>query len=122
DRTNLALAYMDEYTRRPDPDILEKALKQCDIALKTDNSPSIPHAIKGYIYNLQGARLEDAVLELKKALIHENRSPFLYNEISGIYYKSENYSRALFFIDRALVLFPGNKIFEKNKSLIADKI
>ncbi|MDP2911619.1 MAG: glycosyltransferase family 39 protein, partial [Candidatus Omnitrophota bacterium] len=47
DRTNLALAYMDEYTRRPDPDILEKALKQCDIALKTDNSPSIPHAIKG---------------------------------------------------------------------------
>lgn len=117
DRTNLALAYIDDYERHHREEDLELALKQCDLAIKIEKFSSVPHTIEGYVFLLEN-RYVDSLKEYKTALIYENRSPFLYNELAGVYYSQKSYKKAFVYIKRALKLFPWNKIFKKNLEML----
>jgi|GEM_PF-2197675 len=117
DRTNLALSYISAYRGPKDSDLLRRALKHCDLALKEEPDSYVPYSIKGQIYYLEG-RLMDSIAEYKRAIIYDNRNPFLYNELAGVYYTQGSYHAAALYIKRGLRLFPGNKVFEKNLSMI----
>ena len=117
DRTNLALAYIETYKKQKDINLLNLALTQARLALKEEASYYLEHSIEGEIYFLEN-RLLDSVNEYKKAIIYDNRNPFLYNELAGVYYAKGDYQQSFLYIKRALYLYPGNKIFEKNLSLI----
>jgi len=117
DRTNLALAYIDNYKIHREEKDLEAALRQCNLAIEKESPSYIPYAVKAQVYFLEN-RFIDSVNEYKKALVYDNRNPFLYNEIAGVYYTQTSYERALVYIKRALHLFPGNKLFKKNLEMI----
>jgi tetratricopeptide (TPR) repeat protein len=119
DRTNLALAYVDNYMKYRDDSDLEKALKQCNIAVKEERRYFIAYSIKGHIYFLEN-RLADSTKEYKKALLYNSRSPFSYNDLAGVYREQKDYRKALLYAKRALHLFPDNKIFESNISRIPE--
>ena len=120
DRTNLSLAYIDNYEIYGDDTGLEKALRQCGIAIKGGDKDYVPRAIKGRIYFLRN-KFRESMNEYKKALIYANRNQFLYNELAGVCYGQKDYAAASLFIKRALRLSPGNKVFERNMSLIPVK-
>jgi len=120
DRTNLALAYVDNYMKYRDNSDLEKALKQCNIAVKEERGYFIAYSIKGRIYFLEN-RLADSAEEYRKALLYNSRNPFLYNDLAGVYCEQKDYRKALLYAKRALRLFPENKIFENNISLIPER-
>ncbi len=111
DRTNLALAYIENKDLKP-------ALRQCNLAIERERHSYIPYAIKAHIYFLE-YRYDDAIGGYKKALVYESRNPFLYNEIAGVYYSQKVYDKAWLYAKRALRLFPENKVFEKNLSMIS---
>lgn len=117
DRTNLALSYLDAYRKQKDSNLLKLALRQSNLALKEETNFSIPYLIKGRAYFLEN-RFIDSINEYKKAIVYDNRNPFLYNELAGIYYSQNAYQSSLLYIKRALHLYPGNKFFEENLSLI----
>lgn len=117
DRTNLAAAYLDHYKKHKDKKALDIALRQCGLALKEERGSSRAYMIRGYIYFLEG-RYNDSIDEYKKGIIYDNRDPFLYNELAGVYFEGESYKEAFVYISRALRLSPGSKIFEKNLDLI----
>ncbi|MDO8602960.1 MAG: glycosyltransferase family 39 protein [Candidatus Omnitrophota bacterium] len=117
DRTNLALSYVNAYEKEKSSNLLKLAFRQCNLALKEANSFYVPYLIKGRVYFLEG-RLISSINEYKKAVIYNNRNPFLYNELAGVYYARGAYWKSFLCIKRALHLYPGNKGFEKNLSLI----
>jgi tetratricopeptide (TPR) repeat protein len=118
DRTNLALAYINEYEKTGRHDSLEKALKQCGLAMnREEESGDMPYLIKGYICFLKGD-YDSSENMYKKALIYDNKNPFLYNELAGVYYTRKSYAQADICIKRGLALSPGNKLFEKNMRLL----
>ncbi len=117
DRTNLALAYIDDYKEHRDNEVLKAALKQCNLAIEKGKGSDIPYTVRGYVYFLKN-RYDDSINEYKHALVFNSRSPFLYNELAGVYYSQEAYKRASLYAKRALRLFPGNKVFKKNLNMI----
>lgn len=119
DRTNLALACLDEYRTNKSAELLNAALKQCNLIIKTDRDYYTAYRIKGYIY-LEKKYYNAAVKEYKSAITHKNRNPFLYNELAGVYFEKGDYKKAFIFTKRALYLFPGNKLFEKNLNMIPE--
>ena len=117
DRTNLAMAYIDDYERNGRNESLRLALNQCDLAIKEERRSYIPYSIEGYIYMLEN-RFDSSIDEYKKALIYESKNPFLYNEFAGVYYVQKSYKKSFVYIKRALKLFPENKIFKKNLDIL----
>ncbi|MBU0759980.1 MAG: glycosyltransferase family 39 protein [Candidatus Omnitrophica bacterium] len=117
DRTNLALSYIDDYEKDKEPCSLEAALRQCDLVLAYDRRYPTAYRIKGYVY-FQEKEYKTSVREYKKAIIYDNRNPFLYNELAGVYFEAKDYNKAFIFTKRALRLFPGNKVFERNLAII----
>ncbi len=117
DRTNLALAYIDAYSKNKKPRLLDLAMRQAVLAMHDDREFSTTYRIKGYVYLLKKDYAK-AIDEYKKSIIYKNRNPFLYNELGGVYYKQNLYAEASLYIRRALRFFPGNKIFEKNLGMI----
>ena len=117
DRTNLALAYIEDYKKFNKEKTLDLALNQCRIALNERKTSHIPYCIRGYIYFLK-ERLAESKAAYKKALIFDNDNPFLYNELAGVHYASGDYKRAFLYTKRALKFFPDNKVFEKNLALL----
>jgi len=117
DRTNLALAYIEDYKKFNREEMLDLALGQCRIALAKDKTSYVPYCIRGYIYFLE-ERLAESKAEYKKALIFDNDNPFLYNELAGVHYASGDHERAFLYTKRALKFFPDNKVFKKNLALL----
>lgn len=117
DRTNLALAYLDYYQKNKDHELLKKALRQCNLALEEEKTFSATYALKGYIYFSEN-NYPASINELKKALVRDNRSPYLYNELGLVYCRQRSYSKAILFIKRALCLSPENKDFKELLSII----
>lgn len=117
DRTNLALSYVEAYKKEKNNNFLKLASRQCDLALKEEANYYLEYALKGRIYFLEN-RFLASVSEYKKAIIYDNRNPFVYNELGGVYYAMGAYQKSFLYIKRALRLYPGNRVFEKNLSLI----
>ena len=116
DRTNLALAYIDDYETHKDKKTLPKALRQCDIAIEQEKSEALSYDIRGRIYLLEG-RYDEAITNYKMALVYHKRNAFLYNKLAGVYFEKRDYSKAFMYTKRALCLSPGIKAFENNLAL-----
>ena len=116
DRTNLALAYIDDYEIRRDKKALLKALRQCNIAIEQEKPASLSYDIRGRIYLLEG-RYADSITNYKMALVYHKRNAFLYNKLAGVYFEKRDYHKAFMYTKRALYLSPGNKAFENNLAL-----
>ncbi|MBU1061219.1 MAG: glycosyltransferase family 39 protein [Candidatus Omnitrophica bacterium] len=119
DRANLAVAYVDSYSKNPQN--LKRALRQCDLAIKDARRFYIAYRIKGYIYFLK-RKFSDSIYEYKKAIIYKNSDPYLYNELAGVYYEQHSFDKAYVYIKRALHFLPGNRVFEDNLKLMSRKI
>ncbi|MBU4149148.1 MAG: glycosyltransferase family 39 protein [Candidatus Omnitrophica bacterium] len=117
DRTNLAMSYADSYANEGEPHALDLAMRQCDLSIKDNRRFATGYRVRGYIQLLK-QNYAIAELDYKKAMIYNNRSPFLYNELGCVYYKWGQGAKALIFIKRALSLLPENKGFIENLSLI----
>ena len=116
DRTNLALAYIDDYETHKDKKTLLKALRQCNIAIEQEKSAYLPYDIRGRIYLLEG-RYADSIANYKMALVYHKRNAFLYNKLAGVYFEKRDYYKAFMYTKRALYLSSGNKAFENNLAL-----
>ena len=121
DRINLALAYIDDYKRHKNNDALSEALRQCNIAVAQERNSCIPYSMKAHIYFLE-QDFSASVNEYKKALIFDSDNAFLYNELAGVYFQNKQYEKALVYTRRALRLFPGNEIFERNLELVYSSV
>jgi len=122
DRINLALCYLDEYHKGKDrnPSLLDRAMRQCNLAIEHEKRNADSYHVRGYVFLLK-KNCRDSIANLKMGIIFQNRNPFLYNELGGAYYADNDYKRALIAAARASRLLPGNKIFEKNLSLLKNE-